>query len=110
MTTLVAIYGAILSTLIAALQIRNFYLSQKYVHIKIERTFDLEQEYFDFVISNRSSVVTEIREVMIGIYGVGGDVGFHVLWGSGVSLFKGAASEDESKKLKSRRHCNPAKR
>lgn len=100
MTALIAIYGAILSTLVAALQIRNFYLSQKFVHVKIERTFDLEQEYLDFVISNQSNMVTEIREVMIGIFGAGGKAGFHMLWGTGAALFKGAASDDKSEKLK----------
>ena len=99
MTVFIAIYGAILSTMIAVLQIRNFYVSQKYVHVQIERSFDLEQEYLEFVICNRATMVTEIREVMVGNYGDGG-AGFHMLWGKGGDLFKGARRDHEAIKVR----------
>jgi hypothetical protein len=88
MITLIAIYGALLSTLIALLQMRQYYSSQKFVHVQVRRTRDLSQEYVEFVISNRSGLSTEIREIMIGAYGRGGEVGFHVLWGSGATPYK----------------------
>jgi len=99
MTAFIAIYGAILSTLIAFLQIRNFYLSQKFVHVQVRRWLSLEQETVEFIITNRANAVTEIREVMIGIFGVGGDAGFHQLWGSSANLFKGNGDDKKAKEL-----------
>jgi hypothetical protein len=89
MTAFIAIYGAILSTVIALLQIRSHWNSQKYIHIQLRRSIDLEHEYIDFIIGNRSSLVTEVREVMIGCYGLGGN-DFHMLWARGQSLSKGS--------------------
>jgi hypothetical protein len=93
MTAIIAIYGAILSTIVAFLHIRSFYVAQQFVYVQISRSWNLEQEFVEFLICNRSNLVTEIREVMIGNYGNGGKVGFHMLWGHSVSLFKDARSK-----------------
>jgi hypothetical protein len=65
--TVLAIYGALLSTAIALFQFWGFYSSQRFVHIQVRRSFDLEHEYVEFLISNRSGLNTPIREIMIGI-------------------------------------------
>jgi len=86
--TLLAIYGALLSTAVAAVQFWGFYSSRRFVHVQVRRSFDLEDEHVEFLISNRSNLNTRIREIMVGIYGVGGQAGFHMLWGSGLKAFK----------------------
>lgn len=72
MTAIIAIYGAILSSIVAFLHIRSFYVAQQFVYVQINRSWNLEQEFVEFLICNRSNLVTEIREVMIGNYGNGG--------------------------------------
>ncbi|TPL17389.1 hypothetical protein FJ952_16000 [Mesorhizobium sp. B2-4-10] len=64
---LLAIYGALLSTILAFIQIGNFQRSRRYLEIAISRSYAAEEEHVEFKISNRSVNKTEVHNIMIGI-------------------------------------------
>jgi hypothetical protein len=66
-SAILAIYGAILSTTLAFIQIGNFQRSKKYLETEIGRSYTSSDELVEFKISNRSVHKTEIQNIMIGI-------------------------------------------
>jgi len=87
-TILLAIYGAVLSSLVAGFQLYKFRMESKFVVVDVERGVDLTSESIHFRISNRSTQSTQVQELMISGFGAGDDGDFHSIWGSGVAFFK----------------------
>ncbi|MCT7373914.1 hypothetical protein [Chelativorans salis] len=66
-STVLALYGALLSTALAAVQIGTFLSSRRFLELVIGRSYDSTGETIEIKISNRSTAKTELHNIMIGI-------------------------------------------
>ncbi len=99
MTTALAIYGAVLSSVIAMFQIRNYILSMRFIDIEVHRYLGSQSELLEFTITNRSPEMTQVHGTMIEHYVWGGDVGFHSLWGAEVTPYRGHFEDPDTVKM-----------
>lgn len=103
LASLVAIYGAVVSTSVAVVQYIMYVEGRRYVYIGAHRALGTDIEFMTFKIANRSSDPVELQEVMIGNFGLGGAAGFHELHGQGFSIFKDESGDEEPEEEKSLR-------
>lgn len=71
--TLIAIYGAIVSSVIAAIQIRKHLKEREFLTVKIERAYGEDGETIDFRISNTGGSMTRINEIFFNSNDIGND-------------------------------------
>ncbi|RUU44522.1 hypothetical protein EOC93_10940 [Mesorhizobium sp. M6A.T.Ce.TU.002.03.1.1] len=87
-SAVLAIYGALLSTMLAFIQIGNFQRSRRYLEITIGRSFNTTDENVEFKISNRSNNKTEVQNIMIGICEMSNDGFVRLFAAHGFESFK----------------------
>jgi hypothetical protein len=68
LATIIAIYGAVLSTVLAMFSLGNYIRGRQYIVIETERSYGEKIEVVDFRIKNLSDRKTRIEEVMIENY------------------------------------------
>lgn len=93
----IALYGALLSTAVALVQLVQFNNSKKFLLGSISRSFGNKCEYIKLRIVNGSNSGVEIHQVHACNFGIGGEAGFHELVGQSIPLYKddGRISDDE---------------
>lgn len=69
----IAIYGAVLSSLVAAFQIRKHMREREFLTVKIERAYGEDGETIDFRIANTGGSMTRINEIFFNSNEMGSD-------------------------------------
>jgi len=71
--TLIAVYGAVLSSVIAAIQVRKHMKEREFLTVKIERAYGEDGETIDFRIANIGGAMTRINEIFFNSNEMGND-------------------------------------